>query len=321
MRPPRLAFLLVYLGTLLSMLGCGWRKAPDGVVVAIPHTGNVCGMSQCVLVSPDENWLVFFESATKGGGTVDFVASIDLHDSTYTRHDLERLGGEGIPRSLSPISSKLFYFLDGVERVGWADEQLVMDFGGGGRGLFFARGKRDAWIGKRHDGGLYVSDGINYRDMLNHAHSTAMRRHFNMSPDVFSMLVRDGVPSTDVYWYDVKSEWIMRSVGIGINERIWRNKKKIGKIVNVTGLRVSPNEQYIAIETVEQLAASVPTPYYRSTLLVREMSSGRIVQIGRYRYIANYMWSPDGARIYFVGGGDTDSFAVRVAHVDRVFKE
>lgn len=321
MRTSRLMFSLMCLCALLSMIGCGWRQAPDGTVMAVPHTGNVYPVSQSLLVAPDENWLVFFESAIEDIGRVDGLASIDLDDTTYTKINIEQIRRNDTSRSMYSLTNELTFYLDGYGRIGWSDEHLVVAFTDNRTGVYVARGKHEAWIDRIPGGGLYVSDGVAFTDMMDHVRKIAKRRDINIYDYPVCTVMNNGELKDILYWYDVKSRWIWRSASRTETERLWRNKGRPGRIVNVSGLRVSPDERYIAIKTKEQLAGPLPTPYYRTTMLVLEIATGRTVQVGRYRHVANCMWSQDGARLYFAGGGDTDSFAVRVAHVDKMFKK
>jgi len=100
-------------------------------------------------------------------------------------------------------------------------------------------------------------------------------------------------------------------------EVIVDREQKKGRTITISGLRVSPNEKWLAFvvrsKKREFMAAA------RKELFIKDMESGRELRVAKYGFMSNLIWSPDSQRLYFAGGEYETDGAVRVVDVAAAF--
>lgn len=314
--------LSVALACGLSMLdvSCGVRKAPPVAVVAVPHTGKAYPQGRSLLVSPDERWICVFERESKTNVKIG-LSSIELGTGRYVRHELD--GGDArVYDPSQPTSMGIFaLFQEDSEYVGWCAEKLYLSYGEGKLAFILDNGTPAGWLGRAPNEPLQISDGLIHQYLAKTINKAALA-HDAWSSGLegeYSLAWRNGRYGETLFWYEHRTREVCSSGSDGRIRKIRKIRDTLLKSVTVKEIRVSPDEHFLAFTTVAQLNAGVPTPYMRAVVTVRELESRREVEIGRYRYVANLIWGRDGRHLYFIGGGDTDTVAVRIADIAGIF--
>jgi Tol biopolymer transport system component len=88
-------------------------------------------------------------------------------------------------------------------------------------------------------------------------------------------------------------------------------KKRV--MIMITNVRVSPDGRYLAYVVDSKKQEFLAGP--KEQLFVRDLTSGREWKFATFMFISNLIWSPDGERLYFAGGGYETNGAIRVVDV------
>jgi hypothetical protein len=314
--------LSVALACGLSMLdvSCGVRKAPPGAVVTVPHTGKAYPQGRSLLVSPDERWISLFERESKTDVTIG-LSSIELATGRYVRHELGGIDVQFYSPGRPPSMEIWALFQGDSEYVGWSSGRLYLSRGEGKDAFVLDNDSSAVRRGRAPNEPLQISDGFVHQ-YLARAISKVALAHDGWSSGneaAFSLAWRNGRYGETLFWYDHRAREVYSLKPDGRVRTIRKIRDTLLKSVTVEEVRVSPDERFLAYTTVAQLKAAVPTPYMRAVVTVRELESRREVEVGRYRYVANLIWGRDGGHLYFIGGGDTDTVAVRIADIAGIF--
>lgn len=297
---------------------CGVRKAPRHTVTAVPGTERAYPTGEALMVSPGERWIAFFEGTISERKRDVTFASVDRKSGQYMRHDLDGLPTDFVPRGLQPNPFELFPLRPRL--FGWHEGSLDLGFGEGTGALLFDIGQASAQPAVLPREPLRTSDGVAGRDVVDEIRKLARRRRVMLFQDEwYSLAWRDGRFDDTLYWFDRLSRRIYFSEWDAKSRLVMKIRDTLFKEVHVGAIRVSPDERFLAVKTALNLKSAIPTPYSRTALTVVELDGGKKVEIARYRYIANPVWSADSRRLYFVGGGDLDTVAVRIADGARAF--
>jgi hypothetical protein len=306
----------------LSVLGvsCGVRKAPPGAVVAVPHTGKAYAQGRALLVSPDERWISVFELESKTDMTIG-LCSIELATGRYVRHEVSSIDVQYYAPGRPPSMGIFAIFQRDSEYVGWCSGRLYLSRGEGKDAFVLDNDSSAVRRGRAPNEPLQISDGFVHQYLARAINKVALAHDAWSSgyEAEYSLAWRNGRYGETLFWYDNSARKVFSLGSDGRVRKIRRIRDTLLKSVTVKEIRVSPDERFMAYTTVAQLKAAVPTPYMRAVVTVRELESRREVEIGRYRYVANLIWGRDGRHLYFIGGGDTDTVAVRIADIAGIF--
>ena len=103
------------------------------------------------------------------------------------------------------------------------------------------------------------------------------------------------------------SETMYRVVSKGVVEEIKADgtistvfQKQIkGRFTTIRRLRVSPNELYLAYSVYSKLRAPIPLPGGRDDIYVRHLPTGKEIKIASFSAAGHFIWSSDSERLYF----------------------
>ena len=298
---------------------CAIGTAPKGAVVALQGTGRATVMGRALLVSPDEKWICFFEKKPGGIG-VNALASVDMSTGRYMRYDLSGVAEASIPIMYRPLEEKLSYLAAGKKAMGWRRDRLYIDFFGASTCLALSMGTDDVQVVAFPDSGVFISDGIADADRDRLIRVMAIDRDVHyVDDDMGTMAWRDGRLAGSMYWYDQTSNVILAKDENGTGRQVWKIPQSGTSSRVFAAVRVSPNEQFVAIMTIATPRTLLPTPSMRTVLTVVETNGGKALEMASYRYMGNCIWGRDSRHLYFIGGGDTDTTAVRIADVAGAF--
>ncbi len=110
---------------------------------------------------------------------------------------------------------------------------------------------------------------------------------------------------------------ILRLRAEGEEEVVVEREEKKGTMMIIAGLRVSPNERYLAYTVNSKKQAFLAGP--RDEIFVMDLQTGKEIRVARYSYSGNLIWSPDSDRLYFASGEYSSDSAVRIVDVAATF--
>ncbi len=284
----------------VNCLACG---SENEYVVAISGTEDVTlsRSSWSISVSPDEQILAFWELRKEGGDPYDaYLCTLDLKTLVKTVHGIHDVYSE--LSSLGPVEP--------WEKIGlnfrdacWVDSRCYVNlsFRAGRKTLVFDPSTIEAGFSvpppdltcsdcpPRKQVESTVVDLVG-RWLLNHGRLYSSVRSENHS---------------NLYLYHVDKNYdgarILQTSRTDSEIIIQHPPRKL-KDVNITALRISPNERYLAYGLFLKLRSRIPLPDQKIELHVydRVEKKNHLISSG-YRYISNLVWSPDSERLYFAG--------------------
>lgn len=319
-RGMKVLFVGLACGLCVLDVSCGVRRAPPGAVVAVAHTGKAYAQGRSLLVSPDERWISLFERESRTDVTIG-LSSVELATGRYVRHELGSMDVQFYIPGRAPSMGIFAIFQRDSEYVGWWSGRLYLSGGEGKEAFVVDNASSAVERGRAPNEPLQISDGFVHQYLARAISTIALSRDAWSSGNEaeYSLAWRNGRYGATLFWYDNKKRNICSLGSDGRVREIRRLRETLLKSVTVKEIRISPDERFLAYTTVAQLKAVVPTPYMRAVVTVRELESRREVEVGRYRYVANLIWGRDSRHLYFIGGGDTDTVAVRIADVAGIF--
>lgn len=307
--------------------GCTTRAEDDATRV-IPGTDEVAIEQFCITVSHGERWLTFVEWRLPAEARVNEqmsseydtrIVSLNLQTGLRTQHSID---------SLSPSA------------LGFPSNQTRWKFHAGFR-IIKELFRPPGWIGEtfyfqRYDRRTYLALDPSQSDIKIVAEPdrtgtcsdcppmTSVEFHgrsWDLLSDDISAVVQDGRVFS-IYYRESRpnrTNAILRVRDGSEGEVIVERHQQQGTRVMISGLRVSPDQRYLAyiVRSKKQEFLSGP----REELFIRELRTGEEKLITSYGSIGNLIWSPAGERLYFAGGGIASDGAVRIVDVAAAFSQ
>lgn len=311
--------------TALSLTVCS-SCARNVVVSPIPGTEQVAIYEFCISVSPDEKWLAFTEwSLPKERVFKDLppgeyesrIATLNLEDGKIVRHAVSSISAEAV--GFSP------------EDAGWIGqagleiiEQRFRPPGWSGGMFYFQPYYQGVRLGFDPDvSGIQIvsnpeapgacSDfppvpNFQFRD-----------RSWDLRSNDVSAVFREGAIRAVYYRGEgpYRTNMILSLQEAGEEKVVVERQERKGTMLTIAGVRVSPDERYLAYVVHSKKQAFLSGP--REELFIRELATGREKKITRYGYMGNLIWSPGSSRLYFAGGEYSSDSAVRIVDVTATF--
>jgi hypothetical protein len=306
-------------------------RSGDAGVRPISGTEQVAIYQFCISVSPNERWLAFTEWVLPKARVFDDlppgayesrIATLDLQNGQIVRHDVD-----------STLAADLGFALDDPGRISQAGFELIEQRfrpPGWRGGLMFFQPFRPlpdyvvyVALDSRTTGIRVISEpgpsgtcsdcppmtSVQFRD-----------RSWDLLSNDVSAVVREGAVRAVYYRGEgpYRTNMILRLRTEGPEEVIVERTEKKRTMMVIAGLRVSPDERYLAYKVNSKKQAFLAGP--QNDLFIRDLTIGREKKIARYGYMGNLIWSPDSHRLYFAGGEYASNCAVRVVDVDATFK-
>lgn len=294
---PQLAALVLF-G--LSMGGCRPDVQPKDVQSHL-IAGTETVQSDVISVSVDERWLVFSEEnpETIGRGAYGArLSSIELGTVHKTAHRIDHLPDRALK---SADEATRWDRVSGYLSAGcWNDGRCYINTSGrlGYKDLVLIPGVPELEIAP-------LPEELNCSDCppLRLAATTARERGVSNLSE-YSIAFRNGQLANDMYYGETRdgaaSIWTVDESGQ--REKVLEVRVRF-KSATIEGVRVSPDERFLAYVVGSKLKAPVPTPDMIDEVFVRELDTGREVRIGKYRIVGNLLWSADSRRIYYPAFG------------------
>lgn len=309
----------------LCLTACSSR-AGDVVMRSIPGTEQVGIDEFCITVSPDEQWLTFVEwkfprkTIRKQLPPDEYdtrVTSLNLQTGARTRHVIESISPTALGYSPDDRQWKYgagFSFIkERFRPPGWRAERFYFQRYYGGTYVAINPSKPDVEIAAEPDSPGTCSDcppatSVQFRD-----HSWDL-----LSNDVSAVFREDAVRT--IYYRGegpYRTLMILRLRAVGEEEVIVKREERKGTMMIIAGLRVSPDERYLAYTVSSQKQAFLAGP--REETFIMDLQSRKEKRVARHSYTGNLIWSPDSQRLYLAGGEYASDSAVRVVDVAATF--
>ncbi len=301
--------------------GCAVPTENDpAIVTKVLGTDSVTGAIGSMWVSPGERWLSFLEldSLSHLGG----LASIDLATGQRVEHDLS-----GVAEKVRIANSNESILADAAgfqgKYTGWYEGRLYLPFSSIGviGALVVDNAEPVVTLGKDPGKALMLVDGPEWGRWA----SSANRRRGGRTQDgtiddaqIVSAAWHNGRYAQATYMQDRNSQSIVVVGPDGARRRV--AKLPGGGIFNkvqLSLLRVSPNETYLAI--VASKEPKILSPIMRDDLYVVDFATGKNMRLCNFRMIANLQWSTDDKRIYLTGIKLDETRAAYVVNVAKAF--
>jgi hypothetical protein len=284
----------------VNCLACG---SENEYVVAIPGTENVTlsRSSWSISVSPDEQYLAFWELRKEGGDLYDATfCTLDLTNYSKTTHRIQELYGQF--SQLGPVKP-WDQIGNNFESACWLDGScyITLRFLTVQKSLCFTPGKAQAtWASPTKS--LTCSD-CPPPGFVRLAVENLVGGWLLAFERLYSVASPDNRNGRRVYHVDDEYDGarILRTDS-NRSETVIQYSHKLFKDPSIYTIRISPNERYLAYGLFLKLRAPMPLPDQKIELHVYDLLDKKDHKISTgYRYISNLIWGPDSKRLYFAG--------------------
>ncbi len=306
----------------LTLTACtGSPPSHDGPWMSrIPNTGRMTAAVGSMYVSPDEEWITFFEQ--NGVGLAVGLASIELATGRRVEHHLDQLP----PADMARLGSDPFNLLEANQGAGagWRDGILYLSNP--------ARGPRDALVvvnsepaitcGSKPRGRLLMSDGPAW-----YSWSQTLKGRLGQGSAVnglwdamkCSAAWRNGRYDETTYAYDADSRAIVaREAGHETQKIAGLPRSGPFRDVKLKILRVSPGESYLAY-VLSYGTGLILSPVMKDVVKIVDLATGRTRTVCSFRLVGNLFWSGGGRQLFLTGNDPDESRGVYVVDVGEVF--
>lgn len=284
----------------------------------IPGTEQVHPADGAMSLSRNDRWLVFSEYRIPSPEVFKYpdlpyyrVSTIDLESGTVRRHVAD-----------GPCASEAYFELIGTNSVcSWQDSLYVLKKCGGRRSILVANPACDTLaVTRRNERRLTCSDcpDLGPTDELSKWVGTFSRH------STLALQTPDGVPAL---YYINRGIWRASPGEEDVAVVRGRSKRVFGMLTQFGQIRVSPNGRYLAYCVGYSLEVPViPGRGWVVCLVLRDLLTGREVQLAARSALGNFVWSSDSQTLYFAGADLPDNFfkqpaftGICVAEVSTVF--
>jgi hypothetical protein len=284
------------------------RRIPGTEQASIVAAGG--GLNDGISVSPDEKWLVFWETSSPSGRQ---LASIDLTSFQKTTHNVSEL----------PAGVVAGGFASDWDEIG-----LMFDAACWHGGLCYVEllplstvvavdPAQDAVLSAALPPGLLTCSDCPPTDVF----VKAAYERTGLAPSdkkMCSIAWHGG--KLGRYVYEVGRDATIVRVGPDrARETIVQMKSGLHHKA-IEEIRISPSEQYLAYTIHSRIEVGIPHPGGQFDVYVRHSESGREKRIATHSEVSNLIWSSDSMRLYFAGNGENgDDSAVYCVDVAETF--
>jgi hypothetical protein len=328
----RVAICMCVVAVLLlpNIAGCSGHGAADAAR-AIPGTEQVAIYDFAISVSPDERWMAFTEWVLPKSRVFEDlspyeypvrITTLDLKTGENVRHSIDSLAPLDLGFSADDPNWKRRAGLELIEKrfrpPGWNGNLFHLQ-----PYRFLPRYSAIVALDVRVPGLSAAASPETSTTCSDCPPMTSVQfrdRTWDLLSNDVSAVVRDGTVSSMYFVGEgpYRKNMILRLEPDGDEELVVERQKKRGVLMSVVGIRVAPDERFLAYHVHSKKQAFLAGP--KEELFVLELSTRREKRIARYGYMSNLVWSPDSQRLYFAGGEYSSDSAVRVVDVPSVFE-
>ena len=318
---------ILLISLLVILYGCG-SVGDDVVIHRIPGTELAAtksalatvGRSGAITVSPDEQWLLFWQwlhhpKERSNDRSLELgmtLVSLNLETGEQTSHTLGGFPYQAIrAKDLRSAWARVGIWFDAA---GWNGGLCYVDMPPGSSHLVIDPTQPPIAVAKDlPDGHRTCSD----------CPPTAMLRQ-RLGPratlDDYSIAWHDGTLGKNIYNAGQEAT-IYRITSDGTHEQLLQKKAR-NSYTTVSKIRVSPNERYLAYAVYSKKEFLIPLPDHREDIYVLDLEANSEKRIATHRFVSNLIWSGDSKRLYFAGSGKSgDDPGVYVVDVEATFSK